>query len=76
MTADVEYLPKWVGLTEAGKLLGMDRRMILKLGRDQVLRICQPGRSYKVSTEDINHLDERLAEAKSRLRRRTARAVR
>ncbi len=76
MSDTVEYLPKWVGLAEAEKLLDMDRRTILKLGRDQVLRVCQPARSYKVSVDDINHLDERLAEVRSKPRRRSARYIR
>jgi hypothetical protein len=76
MSETVEYLPKWVGLPEAEKLLGMDRRTILRLGRDQVLRICQPARSYKVSVDDIEHLDERLMEAKSKPRRRPSRYIR
>jgi hypothetical protein len=49
-------------------MLGMDRRQILKLGREGVLRVCQPSRQYRVSTDSIEHLDERLVEVRSTTR--------
>jgi hypothetical protein len=68
MSGGVEYLPKWVNLSEASVLLGMDRRQILKLGREGVLRVCQPSRQYRVSTDSIEHLDDRLAKVRSTAR--------
>lgn len=60
--------PKWVNLSEASIMLGMDRRQILKLGREGVLRVCQPSRQYRVSTDSIEHLDDRLIEVRSTTR--------
>jgi hypothetical protein len=63
-----EFMPKWVNLSEASIMLGMDRRQILKLGREGVLRVCQPSRQYRVSTDSIEHLDDRLTEVRSTTR--------
>ncbi|XOQ64248.1 MAG: HTH-17 domain-containing protein [Bifidobacterium crudilactis] len=68
MSSGGGFVPKWVNLSEASLMLGMDRRQILKLGREGVLRVCQPSRQYRVSTDSIEHLDERLVEVRSTTR--------
>ncbi|MDN6522768.1 MAG: hypothetical protein L0K43_05715 [Bifidobacterium crudilactis] len=68
MSSGGGFVPKWVNLSEASLMLGMDRRQILKLGREGVLRVCQPSRQYRVSTDSIEHLDERLTEVRSTTR--------
>lgn len=71
-----EYSPKWVGSTAAREMLGgMDVAALRKLGREGVIRMCQPGARLMFRVEDIENLDRRIAMVRSNGRRRNREAA-
>lgn len=61
-----EFLPKWVGIQDACQLLGgMNDKTVRRLGREGIIRMCQPTSRLLFNVDDITNLDQRIFEVKT-----------